>query len=197
MKTLKLKYALLTLSLVIAGTLFSQNAGAVTPGIYKSIAEYKEGIPSLPLQNNIKDVHVHLGVWATSPDYVSFARIKMNRREARRLGKVFAFSDGQNLYLKTNKLKTRKISNFAQAEPINKFLYYKDVITVTTDAKHGVWVNLPVQKLLNTETGKRIYLNRHTLKRIIAGNHQLWRSFKHESCKREKLKEYLIRFYNS
>lgn len=176
---------------------YSQPLPAANPGIYKTINELKAGKPSLPLSYPEVQEKVRLGVYGLGKHFLTFSKLQITRRQAKDLDRVIAFSDSLDTYIKVNKLKVHKISRFAKTETIGNYLYYHDVTYNTTQGKGSglVWWILPVERLYNLNSGKRITLNRKNLKKILTSKPALWDSFKQEKNKAARLKDYLIKYY--
>lgn len=200
MKNTPSRLLLLLIAFIGLSLSFPQVAGATKPGIYKTVKELNSGSPSLPLNYTTFEKKIRCGVYGLGHKYVTFNRIKLTHGQAVNLGKVVAFSDGNDTYVKVNAFKMHRISNFAKTETIGNFLYYQDVAYGSSHGGKGgglVWWVYPVQMLYNGYTGKRMELNGPNLKKIIADKPELLNSFKNEKHKGAVLKDYLIRYYQN
>jgi len=196
MRKTHLKYHSILISFLIVGSNM-QTLSAATPGIYKNISEYKQGMPSQSL-DSFSVRKIKYGFWGlTSKDRLTFQRLSIDAKAARQMGKVFGFSDGEKLYVKTNKIRVFKISNFAQAESIGKYLYYIDIAYHFDSRLPFLWFSYRTERLIDKNSGKRIYLTVPFLKKLMAAKPELLQSFKKEKNQSRKLKEYLEAFYVS
>ena len=168
---------------------------ASVPGIYKTASQYNAKSPSGDLQFTIDSVHRHIGLWALGKNYVTFSRLQVSSRQAHGLGHVFSFSDGQHDYVKVNRLRVFRVSRFAKAEPIGKYLYYHDVAYYLDRRLPFLWAAYPTDRLIDKETGKHMNLSIHLLKKLMVDKPELLQSFKNDKHKTNKLKEYLKAYY--
>lgn len=128
---------------------------------------------------------------------IYYHRLGVNRKQSKELGKVYGFSDGENVYINPKTPRLRKRTNFYLSEEIDRYLHYKVVQTMYFQTPGGppVVVEFPAEKLLDTETGKSKTLTRGRLRRIIEEDEELLAAFNEEKKKSKKLKLYLEAFY--
>ncbi|MBQ4820975.1 hypothetical protein [Aquimarina sp. MMG016] len=173
-------------------------------GIYKNYDEFKTNTPSIPFSyeiNSKKRSRIRLG----SIEKTTYYRIKIDRKKSKKIGSVFGFCDGKNIYIKylhpfsANPTKfLAKLSSkteFRKIERIGKYAYFENIsIDNSTGIVAGPNFNTFERKLLDIEDGEIIRLAKQNVKRIIADDKELLESFKNESNKKKKIKEYIKKY---
>jgi hypothetical protein len=170
----------------------SQSSATFAPGIYKTYFDVKVGKPSQPLTDSIYFKTVRYGFWGiSSKKRVTFQHLNIDRKQARQMEKVFAISDGEHLYLKTNGCKMHKQSNFSEAQFVDQFLVFADLNVYVVRQLPFLWWTYPTERFVDLTTGKLRELNRFTVRRLIKKNETLLTQFKKDKKKDVRLKEYL------
>ena len=128
---------------------------------------------------------------------IYYHRLDVDRKVGRAIGKVYGFTDGQEVYINPGTPKLRKGTDFYKVERIDRFLHYKVVerITFPVAGAAPAVIEFPAEKLLDTETGKSKTLTRGRLRKLIADDEELLAAFNQEKRKSKKLKLYLETYY--
>ncbi len=170
---------------------YLQNENNLVPGIYRNFEELKYNNPSaefsLSLTNKSKKYN---------REDITTYRINIDKRDAKKLEKVFGFSDGKNLYInQSNNSSLRPSTDFTRAESIGNYYYYKVLKSVPVYSGTTVILVQSVdEKLMDINTGEIITLTSRALKDIISDNQQLLTQFENSSHKGRILKEFLMRY---
>lgn len=128
---------------------------------------------------------------------IYYHRLDVEKKVGKRIGKVYGFSDGNEVYINPGTPKLRRRTDFYKVEPIDRFLHYKVVerITVPVAGAAPAVISFPAEKLLDIETGKSKTLTRVRLRKLIADDIELLEAFNEEKKKSSKLKLYLETYY--
>ena len=180
------------LMLVLTNTTQATNP---TAGVYKTVNEFNSNSPSLPFTDSFYTQLVRYGFWGlTSKDRLAFQKMAIDKNRAKALNKVFAFSDGQQVYIKLNGFKMRKVSKFAKAEPVGRFLCYTDLGVYVVRQMPLLWWTYPQAKFVDYKTGKLKNLSSFAVRRTIKDNQPLLDKFKHDKKRANSLKFYLAEY---
>lgn len=131
---------------------------------------------------------------------VTYHRLLVNRKEGRKIGRVYAFSIGNEapIFINPSNPKLRKGKNFYGTERIGDFINFATVGEVWIPGDNGrppYRFTYPREELLEVSSGKTKLLTRKQLKRIISDDRQLLAEFKVEEAKSIMLIPYLKEYY--
>ena len=165
------------------------------PGIYKTFEEFRGNSPSLPLQNKIIPVEdkYRSGTFS-EPFYFTSYRVDIAKEEAKEIGDVFGFSDGNKFYVTLDTGNLHRINSpaFYEVEYIGQYCVYDAMYVSTLD---NFTFNIKGVFTIDMNTGDAQLLTAGRLKRIIADNKELLAEFKDSKNKKfENLKAFLLRY---
>lgn len=128
---------------------------------------------------------------------IYYHRLDVDRKVGKGIGKVYGFSDGNEVYINPKTPRLRRGADFFKVEKIDRYLHYKVVerITFPVAGAAPAVIEFPAEKLLDTETGKSKTLTRGRLRKLIADDAELVEAFNQEKRKSRKLKLYLETYY--
>jgi hypothetical protein len=165
---------------------------AVPAGVYQNFAELKYRSPAFP--NTYSFTKKKVG---TPIRKIYHYKLNVSRNERKRFGEVYAFTDGEDMYINIAP-RSKRIglsTRFAKAEDLKIFYFFEYYeTTVVPNQYGGIHVDSWKKKLIDKRSGKVITLNRTRLQQIIMDDPELSDEFRQESSKSKKLKEYLIRY---
>lgn len=191
------KFSFLTQSdeeacVLLAIYLHSDLDKAVAAGIYQDFAELKYRSPAFPYAYGFTNKKA-----GTPIKKIYHYKLNVSRNERKRIGEVYAFTDGEDMYINIAP-RSKKIgpgTRFAKAEDLKIFYYFEYYETnVVPNQYGGLYADSWKKKLIDKRTGEVITLNRFKLQQIIIDDPELLEEFRQESSKAKKLKEYLIRY---
>ncbi len=165
-------------------------------GIYRSFEEIKYNSPGEEFNYTVKKRKAgRIG----SKYYYTY-RLIMGRNIRDRIGQIYGFYDGEDLYinLHTKPRNLRRSTDFVKAENIGIF-YYMEVFQSIyfTTGKYSSWVhNSTLEKVIHKDSGEAINLTKSSLKQLIGEDTELVEEFEQENRKSEKLRVYLIKYIN-
>lgn len=173
---------------------FSQDQN-IPQGIYKTFTEFKEHSPSLQLTDSLITKNVRYGFWGmTSKERIQFQNLNIDRKEANSIKKAFAVVEGQNIYVKTNKMRIHPKSKFAKAELAGKYILFTRMKLYMDRRLPFLWWTSPIDMFIDYKSGDIMPLSRFEVKRQIKDNAELLKKFKQDKQKNQKLKEYLFAY---
>jgi len=164
------------------------------PGIYRTFEEFKYNNPSIDLNYEVtpKD-RGHKEV------RVTYYYIMIDKKMRKEIGRVFGFSDGNNVYVRHSLSKLGPKNGFARIEYFGNYCYFESIY-----CKHfyeSNFITYPhtyqcrlFPRIIDIDSGEIIRLTTWTLRELIADDPELLNEFSNESQKNEKLKEYIIRY---
>lgn len=188
--------------LTVIGQTLTTSDKVLKVGIYKKFEQIKANNP--PFKFNY-EVQLKKSKW-NNYDYY---KVNISRKEGRSIGTVYAFFDGDNVYvsIKFSNLGPNKL--FTKVEVFDTFWYYQKV---TMEQSYGgvnkdqgspmngsPTTNVSAELtgyFLNLKNGERITLSQQTLEDHIRDDKQLLNEFKSlpETQKYSKLKEYFLKY---
>ena len=127
---------------------------------------------------------------------IVYKRLLVTRKEGKKIGRVYGFKVGNEVFINPRNPKLRKRKNFFKTERIGDYVNYATVGEVWIPGGQGrppYRFTFPREELLSIETGKRMLLTRANLRKILKkdNNLDLWKEFKKEKRKSMKLIPYL------
>ena len=182
------------LSAILVSFLFVSAIGQENfqPGIYREFDEIRFSQPSGDFDYEITESLKHYA----PKKGVTYYKLDISRKEAKELGRILAFSDGKDLYVSTGGAKLASRLAFLKAESVGEYYFYEEIVTTPVIINNITYISMSRgQKIMDKSTGKNYLLSSRRLKSIIAEDAELLASFKSESRKKTKLKEYLERYY--
>ena len=164
----------------------------VPAGVYQNFAELKYRSPAFPYRYSFTKKKV-----GTPIRKIYHYKFNVSRNERNRIGEVYAFTDGEDIYINIAP-RSKRIgisTRFAKAEDLKIFYYFEYYeTTVVPNQYGGIYADSWKKKVIDKRTGEVITLNRNKLQQIIIDDPELSEEFRRESSKSKKLKEYLIRY---
>lgn len=202
MKKILFVMILITTTTVIKSQKLIINDTVLKAGIYRTFEEFKYNNPSVELNHKVTTTKRGYG-FMNAAGKVTYYRIEVYRKDAKLIGNVFGFCDGENVYINEHSPKIEPSVGFSKIEYFGKYCYYEGVIysTVTTE-----WSNSAVnpsktvsygslaEKIIDIYSGEVITLNDKKLREIIADDPELLKEFNKDSNKKKSLKDYIIRY---
>jgi hypothetical protein len=168
------------------------------PGIYLNFEEFRDNNPSINLNYKIISKEEKYNAGFMKSGLLKFYAIDIPKKEGRKIGEVFGFSDGKQFYIIydlsgdffPNFLHN---FNFNQINYVGKYCYY-EIIGTSTAGNFSV-PTLQI-KILNLKTGERKLLTKKLLIEIISDNPELLEKFNKDENKNLNLKKYLDEYLN-
>jgi len=169
--------------------IYLQNDNNLIPGIYKSFEEFKYNNPSFDFDNQMT---------IKERNYMKDKKIynlDIDRKKRRTIGKVFGFCDGKDVFINSNYPKLTANPEFVKMEYLLKYYFYEHVEYMPIIVGDVTTISvIPVQKILDLNTGNVKVFNKKTLRDIIADDQTLLEEFDAVAGKNKVLKEYLIKY---
>ena len=170
---------------------------ALKPGFYRNFEEFKTNNPSVAFANYpITKVSRGYGFLNSAGEIASY-RVVMDKSAAKKIGNVYGFCDGKNIYINPEITLFKPKKEFAKLEYLGRYCYYEERVLQTVYTGMGTGSSTgPVleEKALDINTGKIIILSKKTIREIMVNDTQLMADFTNDSKKRKVLKEYLINY---
>jgi len=174
--------------------IYLQNDTGLKAGIYRSFEEFQHNKPSVEFNFQVSKKMRKYGDLRSS-GRIPYYRLNIEREMGKSIGKVFGFCDGTNVFINENNPGLGPKTEFVQIENLGQYCYFEDrkptTIFIGTVPSTLYYIE---RKIIDTNTGEIIGLNKKTLQEIIADDSDLLAEFKNEPKKGEKLKEYLIKY---
>ncbi len=164
--------------------------GELKAGLYQSLEELAQNQPSMPW---IVDSDPKASFRVKKILFDSSVHLRLPYEKFQAIKKLEGFSDGQNVYLNlSNKNWYRRGSEFVPLYPVGPYLYYEDweydvVLEISTLEKY----------VFDVSTGEIQYISKRMIEDLIASDPELSAAFKKDWMKRDRLEEYLFRFYDT
>ena len=186
----------------------SMSEQTLKSGYYKSLEEFQNNSPALEWTKPEMESKFHRYDW--NKGLVVLERLKMDKKESKKIGKLWGFFDGNEVYINTglqfgqeNKLprqKPRK-AKFAKLEILGDYAYYKSIYYINYPMDMGrvngggVWRSDPVldQRCLNLKTGEHFPLTKKNMRNMLQDSPDLLAEFKKAPHQRHR-KAYLEKF---
>lgn len=190
-----LKNITIFFAVLISCNVFAQTNKNATRGIYKNLTELEGNTPSLSMTDTFLTKKMKYGFWGlTSKDYLHFQTLPVNAKQAKEVGKIFAFSDGKDVFIKLNNLRLFRRSWFAKTSETGKFYTYTALGVHVDSRLPFLWWTFPQEKFINYKNGKRTNLWGVAVRKLIKDNTSLFTEFKKDKKRGSKLKEYLLAY---
>ncbi len=162
-------------------------------GGYKSFDEFQSNTPSVPARWQIEQFTPEAAEKGTYGRLVHYDSLTANYRKWKRMGdgKILAYVDSSSVYYNYRGV----LSKLTLSEEYAWFYGLDEVIGDDIDVNPGdsEWYEELI--LLNLKTGKRKYLSPREVKKMIKSNKELLEAYENEKPQREKMTEYLERFF--
>jgi hypothetical protein len=152
------------------------------PGIYLNFEEFRDNNPSINLNYKIISKEEKYNAGFMKSGLLKFYAIDIPKKEGRKIGEVFGFSDGKQFYI-----------IYDLSGDVGKYCYY-EIIGTSTAGNFSV-PTLQI-KILNLKTGERKLLTKKLLIEIISDNPELLEKFNKDENKNLNLKKYLDEYLN-
>lgn len=167
-------------------------------GFYRKFSDFKTNQPVLEFNYLLDTITEKYGFMLLGGS-VDLFKIKIKRKEAKLIGKVFGFSDGKDVYFNYKYPKLKPNTRFNKITIIGNYCYFEDVISSGGGVAGGAGVVAGgvtyVQKIIEITSGKVFFFNKDKLLEIISDDLDLVSQFKNENKKNTKLKLYLVKYY--
>lgn len=166
-------------------------------GIYKNFEEFKYNNPSIELNSEIVKKSRGYGFFGGEGKHIYY-KIKIHKEEIKKVGKVFGYCDGKNIYI-SNKLK-KVNTKFEFVQYLGAYSFFEKIITNVFVVKTGVapntsyfymYKNKLTKFAIDINNGAYTELTNHSLKKIIEKDEAILNEFKKEDGKKDKIKQYL------
>ena len=177
---------------LLAIYLHSDPDKVVPAGVYQNFSALKYRNPAYPYTYSFTKKKV-----GTPIRKIYHYQLNVSRNERKRIGEVYAFSDGEDMYINIAPRSKRigSSTRFAKAEDLKVFYFFEYYETTAVPNQYGgIYADSWKKKLIDKRSGKVITVNRNRLQQIIMDDPELSDEFRQESSKSKKLKEYLIRY---
>ena len=207
-----MKYILIIIFILLQ---FSSNAQkkiyedsiVLKKGIYKSFEELRDNNPSLALNYTIIQESLGFGFLSLEGSHIYYRLNTQTNKDVKDIGTIWGFCDGKNIYINTGMPKLKKNTHFELVQ----FLGYNSIFeTVVTKQNIGVYTGIGYGggasvsstrmlecNILNFAKGEVVNISKSNLKSIISSDSVLFKQFKNEDVKNEKIKDYLIIYINN
>ena len=168
---------------------------ALKPGFYRNFQEFKTNSPSVAFHNYpLTTVSKGYGFLNATGEVVYY-RVSMEKSLAKKIGNVYGFCDGKNIYLNPEISLFRPNLKFTKLDYLGRYCYYEDLGYKSVPTGNGMASNTYLdEKALDINTGEIISLSKKTLKEIMTNDAQLLEDFTNETKKNKVLKAYLISY---
>lgn len=174
--------------------IYLQNDTGLKAGIYRNFVEFKHNNPSLEFNYHVSKKMRGYEEFLSSGK-IPYYRLNIDKKMGKTIGKVFGFCDGNNVFINENNPRLGPRTEFVQVENLGQYCYFEDRKSTTVFIGTVPTTNYYLdRKILDTDTGEIIGLNKKTLQEIIANDRDLLAEFKNDPKKGKKLKEYLIKY---
>ena len=174
--------------------IYLQNDTGLKAGIYRNFEEFRYNSPSVEFNCQVSRKMRKYGDLRSS-GRISYYSLNIERDMGRSIGKVFGFCDGTNVFINENNPGLGPKTEFVQMENLGRYCYFEDrkptTIFIGTVPSTIYYIE---RKIMDTDTGEIIGLNKKTLPEIIADDGALLAEFMNDPDKGKKLKEYLIKY---
>jgi hypothetical protein len=174
--------------------IYLQDDTGLKAGIYKNFEEFRYNNPSVEFNYQVSEKMRKYGDLRSS-GRIPYYRINIERETGRSIGKVFGFCDGNNVFINEDIPGLGPKTEFVQVEDLGRYCYFEDrkptTIFIGTVPSTIYYIE---RKIMDTDTGEIIALNKRTLPEIIADDADLLAEYNNDPNKGRKLKEYLIRY---
>lgn len=124
MRFLLLFQFILISNLCISQTLIIDDSVVLKKGIYRSFNEFKFNNPSLPLNYAITNITNSTGKYIFNNSGVTLFELKVPEDEADKVGEVFGFCDGNDVYINPSLTKYSKRSYFYKLATLGLYCYF-------------------------------------------------------------------------
>ena len=136
-----MKKIVLTVLAVLGGitiqsqTILNDNV-TLKKGFFKSLEEFQQNNPSIEFDHLMKSKVKKLAFKSKFTYY----KLRIDRQETKKIGKVFAVFDGKNLYINRRNTKSPRKAKFSKIDSLdNSFYYYQDIDYVFSAARRRQW----------------------------------------------------------
>ncbi len=174
--------------------IYLQNDAGLKAGIYRNFEEFKYNNPAVDFNFQISKKLRKYGD-VRSRGKITYYRIKIDPAMGNSIGKVFGFCDGTDIYINDRNPRLDSRTEFIRIENYGRYCYFEDrtPTTVFIGMVPATIYSLE-RKILDTETGEIVGLNKNRLEEILADDSDLHAEFINDPDKSKKLKEYLIKY---
>jgi hypothetical protein len=169
------------------------------PGIYRTFEEFRNNAPSIKLEYKI-DVRSDqyggvLGFKSSSPVY----GLNINENVSNRVGPVFGFCDGKQIYVAFDDQDYMHFMNFYKLDYIGRYCYFDFVSTSTMPMGGGlISSNSTVTtRVIDMATGKSSLPSKKLIRSIISDKPELLKRYEADQAKRDHFKAYLVEYLKS
>lgn len=168
---------------------------ALKPGFYRNFQEFKTNSPSVAF-NNYPLTTISKGYgFLNATGEVVYYKVSMEKSVAKKIGNVYGFCDGKNIYLNPEISMFRPNMKFSKLEYLGRYCYFEDLMYKSVPTGNGMASNTYLaEKALDINTGEITTLSKKNLREIMANDAQMLADFTNETKKNKVLKEYLISY---
>jgi hypothetical protein len=205
MNSITKTFFLLSLALVVYPAI-SQNSilnnTSLKKGIYRNIDQFKANSPSYEGKFKPKKVLIGYGLLGFKHD--TLYRCKMNKKKARKLGAVYGFCDGKNVYLNFRHELLYKKTQFCKLDNLGRYCCFNLVI-IREIFNPFTMLGVPVvsdihqkgvltEMIMDFNTGIIYILDNAKLEEIIKDDPALYREYMNDSSPEKNLRSYIIEY---
>lgn len=185
----------ITTTIVIKSQNLIINDTVLKAGIYRTFEEFKYNNPSVELNHKVTTIKRGYG-FMNAAGKVTYYRIEVYRKDAKLIGNVFGFCDGENVYINEHSPKIEPSVGFSKIIYFGKYCYYEGVSSSGRSMPNGATVSYQslAEKIIDIHSGEVITLDDKNLREIIADDPELLKEFNKDSNKNKSLKDYIIRY---
>lgn len=129
-------------------------------GIYKNFEEFKNNTPSITLDYEVLRVYKDTG-GILDKEETAFFQLDVTKEEGKRIGRVYGFCDGKNVYINELKPRLKRKVLFLKANFIGPYCVFEYRPIENLDALHRI------NSSINMNTGRVVGVTKKELKKII------------------------------
>ena len=174
--------------------IYLQDDTGLKAGIYRNFGEFRYNNPSVEFNYQVSEKMRKYGDLRSS-GRIPYYSLNIARETGKSIGKVFGFCDGNHVFINENIPGLGPKTEFVQIENLGRYCYFEDrkptTIFIGTVPSTIYYIE---RKIMDTDTGEIIGLNKRTLPEIIADDGDLLAEFMNDPNGGKKLKAYLIRY---
>ena len=191
MKTLIAILLIFTTQLVAKAQNLIINKTKFNRGIYLTFEEFKLDSPSIAFNYNIKEKIRNIGGIFSSNSITTY-KIEIERKEAEKIGSIYGFSDGKNVYIKPALEILTPNREFYKVENFGRYCHFKDI--VSSYMYGGSSVRFFCDRYIDLKTGVELELNNKEMIKLLKDDETLLEEFKNETSKKSKYFNYIMKY---
>jgi len=160
-------------------------------GIYKTFEEFKYNNPSVPFHYPVRKKTKKF----PHKVIVTTCKIDIGREDGNKIGKVFGFCDGVDVFINTESPELSSWTVFTKIEYFGKYCYYREVGSAYSgggfDGTGGKYLT---EKIIKIQTGENQVISTFNLEDLFADDPEYLAEYRSDEKRYKKLQFYLQKY---